>query len=62
MLGEGAAGTDQSAGTLFSAALSDKKRQGDSLKLIVPEKIGRCRIETIPAGDLIGWMHDGGVK
>ncbi len=54
--------TDLDAGTLFSAALSDKKRQGDSLKLIVPEKIGRCRIETIPAGDLIEWMHDGGVK
>ncbi len=54
--------TELGAETLFAAALSDKKRQGDRLKLIVPETIGRCRIETIAAGELIGWMCDGGVR
>ena len=29
---------------------------------ILPETIGRCRIETVSASDLIGWMRDGGVR
>ena len=36
--------------------------RGGSLKLIVPETVGRCRIEMIAAADLIGWMRDGGVR
>ena len=54
--------TDIGATELFGAALSDKKRRGDSIRLILPEEIGRCRIETVPAADLIGWMRDGGVR
>ena len=27
----------------------------------LPERIGRCRMEEIPAAELIGWMRDGGV-
>ena len=53
--------TDIDAETLFAAAMSDKKRQGDRIKLILPERIGRCRMEEIPAAELIGWMRDGGV-
>ena len=54
--------TDIAAPELFEAALSDKKRRGDSIRLILPEEIGRCRIETVPAADLIGWMRDGGIR
>ena len=54
--------TDIAAQDLMEAALSDKKRQGGSIRLILPEAIGRCRIETVPAADLIGWMRDGGVR
>ena len=53
--------TGLDADTLYAAALSDKKRQGGRLKLIVPERIGACRIETIDAADLPGWMRDGGI-
>lgn len=34
--------TDFTARELFDAALNDKKRRGNSINLIVPEKIGRC--------------------
>ena len=54
--------SDYDAETLFAAALSDKKRQGDRLRLILPETIGHCRIETIRAAELIDWMHDGGIR
>lgn len=32
---------------LAEAALSDKKRQGGKITLVLPERIGRCRLETI---------------
>lgn len=36
-----------SAETLAPAALSDKKRQGGSITLVLPEEIGRCRLEKM---------------
>ena len=53
---------DVDSQALMEAALSDKKRQGDSIRLILPEAIGRCRIETVPSADLVGWMRDGGLR
>ena len=38
------------------------KAAGDSIRLVVPEKVGRCRIETVPAGDLLLWLRRGGVQ
>ena len=38
---------------LYSVMLSDKKRDGDSLTLVVPEKIGRCVLRKIPVGKLM---------
>jgi len=35
------------AGQLAEAALSDKKRQGSKITLVLPERIGRCRLEKI---------------
>ena len=37
---------------LCEHALSDKKRSGDTLNLIVPETLGRCRIQAIPLQEL----------
>lgn len=37
---------------LTRAALSDKKRAGDSITIVVPGKIGRCELKTIPVSQL----------
>ncbi len=39
--------TGYSAEELYTAALSDKKRSGDSITLVMPEKIGSCRLMTV---------------
>lgn len=48
------------ADELYAAALSDKKISEGSINLIVPERIGRCRIEKVPAEELRAWLRDGG--
>ena len=40
------------AADLCRAALSDKKRRGDKITLVLPERIGRCRLETADVADL----------
>ena len=40
------------AQSLASAALSDKKRAGDTLTLVVPRAIGGCTLEKIPVTEL----------
>ena len=44
--------TDYSAEALSQAALSDKKRFGDHIHLIIPKKIGECVIYRAPVEDL----------
>ncbi len=44
---------------LAEAALSDKKRRGKSITLVLPEAIGRCRLETVPVEDLNAWFLRG---
>lgn len=44
--------TEFSAEALANAALSDKKRDGDTVNLILPEKIGFCRIQPLPVTEL----------
>ncbi|MGM9522936.1 MAG: 3-dehydroquinate synthase [Faecousia sp.] len=44
--------TDFSAEALANAALSDKKRAGDTLTLVVPRAIGGCTLEKIPVTEL----------
>lgn len=51
--------TDHSADVLAEVALTDKKRSGDSVKLILPERIGKCRIEPIPADQLLSLIQAG---
>lgn len=53
--------TDFSAQAIARAALSGKKRRGDRLSLILPEAVGRCRVEAIPARDFVSWLRDGGL-
>lgn len=45
--------TDFSPEALAAAALSDKKRSGGLLTIVVPEKIGQCTLKTIPVADLL---------
>ena len=51
-----------SAEEMAAAALSDKKSAGGSVRIIVPERIGSCRIEKIPSADLLSWLLEGGVR
>ena len=44
--------THYSSKALANAALSDKKRSGDSVKLILPKAVGRCAIFPTPIREL----------
>ena len=54
--------TDYPLEALYRAALSDKKISGGKMHLIVPEAIGRCRIESIPEAEIRTWLRDGGIQ
>lgn len=43
---------DFSASELSSAAMADKKRAGDKIKLIIPEALGNCVIKSVPTSEL----------
>ncbi len=45
---------DYPAEALARVALNDKKRSGDRITLVLPEAIGKCRLERIPVCDLPG--------
>ena len=51
--------TNFSAAALADAALSDKKRSGDTVNLILPETIGRCSITPVPVTELETIMQAG---
>lgn len=53
--------TEFTAEALYGAMLADKKISGASVRLIVPEGIGHCRIETVPAAEMREWLRDGGI-
>ena len=38
---------------LANAALADKKRSGDTLTLVIPERIGKACLKKIPVGELL---------
>ncbi len=48
-----------SASALFAAALTDKKRTGDFVNLIVPEQIGHCVIQNTPVTQLETFLEAG---
>ncbi len=52
-------GTDCAPEVLFTNALSDKKRSGGQVNLIVPRSIGDCIILPVPAEDVRVWIEEG---
>lgn len=44
---------------LFQSALSDKKRSGDSVNLIIPRSIGHCEIIATPISELESFIKAG---
>ena len=44
---------------LAGIALSDKKRSGGTLDLIVPEAIGSCKVLPVPVSDVLAWIQEG---
>lgn len=44
---------------LLSYTLSDKKRSGSTVKLIVPRAIGQCDIVPVPVDELHAWIEAG---
>lgn len=51
--------TEYSAEELFSCALSDKKRSGNNVRLIIPREIGRCDIVPTPVSELTSFIEAG---
>ena len=45
-------GTEYSPAALARAALSDKKRRGGEIALVIPRKIGKCEIKSVPVEEL----------
>ena len=54
--------TDYDARTLARTALSDKKRRGSRLTLVLPRSLGEYSLESIEARDFEKWLRAGGVK
>lgn len=44
---------------LANVALSDKKRKGDSITLVVPYAVGDCRLYTLPVNELESFIEKG---
>ena len=51
---------DFTAEELYNAALSDKKIEGGSIALVIPERIGSCRVLTTACSAMADWIKDGG--
>lgn len=51
--------TDFTAPQLYDAALSDKKRSGGTVNLIVPREIGKCDILPLPVGRVQSFIEAG---
>ena len=52
-------GTEFAPEELLEGMLSDKKRSGSYVNLILPERIGRCRIQTTPVEQLLSFLKAG---
>ena len=47
------------ADRMLAACLSDKKSTGSGISIVIPEEIGRCRIQKIPTEELAIWLRLG---
>jgi 3-dehydroquinate synthase len=50
---QGILNMDFSAEKIYEAALSDKKRSGEKINIIIPESVGKCVIKEINAEELL---------
>jgi len=50
------------ADELLDTLLLDKKIADGVMHLVVPEAVGRCRMEAVPLSALPGWLSAGGAK
>jgi len=48
---------DYDAAALCKAALTDKKRMGGEITLVLPERIGKCCLKKIPVSELKGYFE-----
>ena len=51
--------TDATPGEIYRYTLSDKKRAGDSINLIIPRSIGNCAMVPTPIADLLTFIKAG---
>ena len=51
--------TDYTAEALAQASLSDKKRAGDTITVVVPRRIGECELKKLPVSELLGLIAAG---
>jgi 3-dehydroquinate synthase len=51
--------TEASADTLYRYALSDKKRSGGTVNLVIPRRIGDCAIVPTPVDKLSAFIEEG---
>ena len=49
----------RASAALAEAALSDKKRAGGDITLVVPRKIGHCELRKVPVADLLPIIRAG---
>lgn len=54
-------GCPYSADELYSVILSDKKRSGADITLVLPKEIGVCTLEKMPAGQVLELMKKAGL-
>jgi len=54
-------GCPYSADELYSVILSDKKRSGADITLVLPKEIGACILEKMPAGQVLELMKKAGL-
>ena len=54
-------GCPYSADELYSVILSDKKRSGADITLVLPRQIGACTLEKMPAGQVLELMKKAGL-
>ena len=52
-------GTDYTAEALAQAALSDTKRAGDTITVVVPRRMGECELKKLPVSELPGLIAAG---
>ena len=50
---------DFSASELADAALSDKKRMGENVTIVIPERLGKCVLHTMPVSELQAFFEAG---